>query len=125
MVRYIRASFNPELPDWFLHALNNPQYWQNAKEGLNKHDIDLNNIVITDKNNPNAIPVYYIYNRVYCPGYFGDDSSVMINDRMRKLSSIAKSKLLNESDDILYIDAEASKKAPREHYEELTHLKRP
>ncbi len=122
MKRYIKASISESTPDWLRRKLSQ-RYGSSIKEKfLKKYHIALDRAEYTD--NPdtyaNTIPIYLLRTdygtEVYCPGA-NDDVSVRINGRNRKLGSIAKSKLPEMTEDVVYVTlSEANTFKPKDRY---------
>jgi hypothetical protein len=105
MKRYIRAAFDPSMPDWMRKTLKGHL----GEKLANKYGIALDKVKVLDYD-PGTADVLTIYKlrtdygtRVYIPGV-NDDETAAINKRYRKLGSIAKSKLPVMSVDIGFID---------------------
>ena len=109
MKRYIKASLSPSTPDWLRRKLANKGFGNNLKSNmLRKYNIALDKATYTDtRTSSDCMPIYLLRvdygDVVYIPSV-NDDESASINGRYRKLGSIAKSKLSDMAEDIVYID---------------------
>lgn len=116
MKRYIRASFDPSMPDWLKKAFNN-KYAFNADKFTKNFGVSLSEAKFSDTPAEKSVPIYLLDlgngTQVYVPG-FNDDTTVYINNRARKLGSIAKSKLEDMTADIVYMDR-LSAPLPKDH----------
>lgn len=121
MVKYVKASFNPNLPDWFLAELN--AKYSSLRWDLDARGYDLNNLVIAkgNSNSGDVIPVYLIKNKVYIPNIYGMSQTIILDGRNRRLDKLSQSKLSDLADDLFYLDLGASKKASKEHYDDPRH----
>ena len=108
MKRYIRASISESTPSWLKKSLQ-LRYGARLKNNmLQKYNIALDKANYTDiPTSSSDIPIYYLqtdYGKVvYMPGA-NDEDSASINGRYRKLGSIAKSKLPQMAEAIVYLD---------------------
>lgn len=105
MKRYIRASLSPSTPEWLRFALT-----KDFGETLSKrYNVALDRVKF-DNVQPEgkSLAIYninsgYGYPVVYAPGV-NDGKEMEINGRWRNLGSVAKSKLPQMADDIVWID---------------------
>lgn len=107
MKRYIRASISPDTPDWLKHELT-----RNFGSNLSRmYHVALDRVKFLDHQpDGNFLVIYHLPGStswssgiVYAPGV-NDSSETTINGRWRKLGSIAKSKLPQMADDMVWID---------------------
>jgi len=116
MKRYIRASFDPSMPDWLKKAFND-KYNFNTDKFVKRFGVALSDATFSDTPTENSVPIYLLTTdygtKVYVPG-FNDDSTTFINGRNRKLGSIAKSKLDNMAEDVVYMNR-LSAPLPKDH----------
>ena len=103
-VKSIKASISVSTPDWLYKWLTGT----NGRVLVDKYKVRLDNVEFVDEEpSGRFLPIYKInydnWNIIYIPGV-NDDYEIQINGRWRKLKSIAKSKLPEISEDILYID---------------------
>lgn len=125
MKKYIRASISESTPDWLKKKLATDRFGNNLKNKMvNKYHVALDRATYTDeKTSSDCIPIYLLNvdygTTVYIPGV-NDDQSESINGRYRKLGSIAKSKLPDMAEDIVYVDlGDSSNVAPtKERYQD-------
>ena len=121
MKRYIRASFDNEVPSWLLAD-------KNALKALSQEGVDLKKAVFSKEKSAGRGADYVIYKLpwtaskplIYIPGVYHDDERYdnPYNGNYDYLSHIAKKRLAEIADDIIYVNKDASAKAYREHYED-------
>jgi len=122
MKRYIRASFDPSMPDWLKSSLSgNMGSLLKKKYGV---ALDKAKILYEKPDSSNVMPIYLLQTDyrdvVYIPGV-NDDEKRDFNGRYRKLGSLAKSKLKELAGNrVVYIDLNDpnNKVTPREKYED-------
>lgn len=112
MKRYIRSSFDPSMPSWLKKPLTGGRLsnFRNAvlRDAFLKKGIALDRAQFLD-HDPGfgSQPIYLLQTdygtEVYAPG-INDDSTGYFNNRSRKFGSIAKSKLLDMSADVVWIN---------------------
>lgn len=112
MKRYIRSSFDPSMPSWLKKSLTGGRLnnFRNAvlRDAFIKKGIALDRAQFLD-HDPGAgsQPIYLLQTdygtEVYAPG-INDDSTGYFNNRQRKFGSIAKSKLMDMSADVVWIN---------------------
>lgn len=115
MKRYIKASFDSTIPSWLKAEFDSRSHL--AKKFVNKYRVALSDVEFFVTPTGNSLPIYKIGNKVYIPGV-NDDDETRINDRWRKFGAIAKSKLSDLADDVVYIDLSANKIANKESYQD-------
>lgn len=106
MKRYIRSSFDASIPDWLRKQLSVGR--KGLKTDLiSKYRIALDKAKFLDSPTANSLPVYLLNSNwgkiVYIPGV-NDDETITINNRTRKLGSVAKSTLKDYIIDAVYVD---------------------
>ena len=112
MKRYVKAAFDSSMPSWLKKSLTGGRLnnYRNAvlRDAFIKKGIALDRAQFLD-HDPGAgsQPVYLLQTdygtEVYAPG-INDDSTRSFNNRYRKFGSIAKSKLLDMSADVVWIN---------------------
>lgn len=131
MKKYIRASIDPSCPDWLRRALTRAGH---ARKFSNRYNLAADKVKFLDSPaDQDSIPIYHLagdYSSVaYIPGV-NDDDDIVLNGRTRRLKSIAKSKLNDLSDDIVWVDVHDEKSElpvkqryydPRYNYRYSTH----
>lgn len=115
MKRYIRASFDPSMPDW-LKAKFDDRFSDLGRTFVRKYGLALSDVEFLDEPTENSIKIYKLVGdrgitKVYIPGV-NEDEEISINGRWRKLGNIAKSKLDAMAEDIAYIDRSSAPKRP-------------
>lgn len=109
----ISAAFDPSMPSWLRRDMQ-ARYGSIRNRFANIYD--LANAKFSDfPVDSNWIPIYLIDGTPYVPGV-NDDNSVFINGRQRTLGKIAKSKLADLADDVVYMDPESAQKSQKEKY---------
>lgn len=108
MKRYIKASFSESTPEWLKRRLQRKGFDSFKDKFLQKHRIALDKANYTSEpSSSKDIPIYLLKtdysSTIYAPGV-NDDETTYINDRYRKLGSIAKSKLPYMAEAVVYID---------------------
>ena len=107
MKRYVRSSIDSSAPAWLKKSLT-AKYGNFRSNLLKKFNVALDRANFLDyEPSGRSLPIYLLQtdfgNEIYAPGV-NDDSTVMINNRNRKLGSIAKSKLPDIAVDSVWID---------------------
>lgn len=112
MKRYVKAAFDSSMPSWLKKSLTGGRLnnYRNAvlRDAFIKKGIALDRAQFLD-HDPGfgSQPVYLLQTdygtEVYAPG-INDDSTGYFNNRQRKFGSIAKSKLLDMSADVVWIN---------------------
>ena len=124
MKRYIKASFDNEIPSWLIAD-------KAALKALNRDGVDLKKAVFSKEKSTGRGADYVIYKLpssggfgnepiIYIPGVYNDDERYInpyYND-YSDLSRIAKKRLAEIAEDIVYVNKANSAKAYREHYED-------
>ena len=124
MKRYVKASFDNEVPSWLIAD-------KAALKALNQEGIDLKKAVFSKEKSAGRGADYVIYKLpssggfgnepiIYIPGVYNDDERYInpyYND-YSDLSRIAKKRLAEIAEDIVYVNKANSGKAYREHYED-------
>lgn len=117
----VTASFDPSIPDWLRKEFNS-RYSRLSGNRISKL-FDLSKAKFLDYDSGNSLPIYHIDNIVYIPGV-NDDDTVVVNGRLRKVGGIAKSKLPELADDVVFVDLEQAPPADRDRYEDPRHFGR-
>ena len=112
----IKASFDPSMPDWLKDAITR-KYGQTVPGNKVSKIFDLSKAKFLDTPTKHSIPIYYIDETVYIPGVT-DGYQVLVNGRVRQLGNIAKSKLPELADDIVYVDLDQAPPVNKERYED-------
>lgn len=108
MKRYIRASISDSTPDWLRRKLTGRFGNSFRNNLLKRYHVALDRATYTRDPDTyaNTIPIYLLRDdygtAVYVPGV-NDDETVLIGGRNRKLGSIAKSKLPDMAEDMVYL----------------------
>ena len=124
MKRYIKASFDNEVPSWLIAN-------KGALKALSRKGVDLKKAVFSREKSAGRGADYVIYKLpskggfgyesiIYIPDVYNDDERYMnpyTND-YSDLSRIAKKRLAEIAEDIVYVNKANSAKAYREHYED-------
>ena len=113
----IKASFDPSIPDWLRDAITR-KYGHTVPGDKVSKIFDLNKAKFLGTPTKNSIPIYYIDDTVYIPGVT-DGYQVLVNGRLRQLGNIAKSKLPELADDVVYVDVNQAPPVKKERYEDL------
>lgn len=109
----ISASFDPSMPSWLRRDVQ-ARYGSIRNKFAKSYD--LANAKFSDfPVDSNWIPIYLIDGTSYIPGV-NDNDTVMINGRQRTLGKIAKSRLDELADDVVYMDLESAQKSEKEKY---------
>ena len=111
----IKASFDPSMPDWLKNVITRG-FDLISGDKVSKI-FDLSSAEFLDTPTKHSIPIYYIDGAVYIPGV-NDDYHVQVNGRVRQLGNIAKSKLPELADDIVYVDLDQAPPVKKERYED-------
>ena len=109
MKRYVHAAFDPSMPDWLKKKLGD-RFGSFKGTMLRKYRIALDRAQFLPHAASNhSIPIYNLesdYGQVvYAPGV-NDDETAYFNGRNRKLGSLAKSKLPEMANDVVFVDME-------------------
>lgn len=111
----IKASFDPSMPSWLKNAITKKYYLITGDKV--SRIFDLSNAEFLDTPTKNSIPIYYIDGAVYIPGV-NDGYNVQVNGRFRQLGKIAKSKLPELADDVVFVDLDQAPPVKKERYED-------
>lgn len=113
--KVVKASFDPSMPDWLKDVITRG-FDLISGDKVSKI-FDLSSAEFLDTPTKHSIPIYYIDGAVYIPGV-NDDYHVQVNGRVRQLGNIAKSKLPELADDIVYVDLDQAPPVNKERYED-------
>jgi len=115
--RRITASIDPSAPDWLREGFNNRwRIRQFTKDRLAK-EFDLSTAKFLDAPSGNYYPIYKFGRTIYFPGV-NDEDQIVVNGRSRTLGKMSRSALLDNADDITYVDLEQAPPVAREKYQD-------
>lgn len=117
MKRYVKASFDSSIPEWLKDKFTRSRYPNFAQRFVDKYGVALSDVEFLDSPSGRSITIYKIGNRVYIPG-INDDEEIPVNGRWRKFKSIAKAKLPDLADDMVYVDLDSNKIEKGEKYQD-------